>query len=1108
MDADGISYDWLLAMKKSTTEFTQQNTIFHSTTFTLTLPTSKSTTSTSNNPRINMAPLPVQLSTVVAFAGTPVPTPCTFHLAGHSPVNFQVSPVVTSWQADLPIHKRWLSNSMVSHGDDDDGDYITVEETPVGGDDDDDETSSKETPDGLSPTSTEEDDGDTGDKTYTNDTTMPVGSAGTEASAEVITSELVEKYGTMPTTIDDCINIEDAAVTQTDENDNNTVTINCTALTNMETWYLLPCDDHCHNDLEKIIPGVVVGSGASGGLLPTILNNRGLWSNNAVSQTAIIDWLTTHLQNVRNLLSTDVFDWSRVQSNIKDLMQHPPVDLPLENDVFPAPEGAPEPASPEAIEAAETAVEEASNALENLKHMTNDPDALRSAEEHLADQQEILRQLRESENVLPGDHFGPTYTPEEIAVETVKLEDAVQAVERALKNYKAAKGNPTFPKREQAALEKKWLDAKKTLKQVRDHIRDNNIPVDDILENTVSEEVPRWTEAEIRASKEAVKNAKEALKEARGVTDDGDVVEALEQTAKNAADAERFMEDDVFEVKPKKTVEEAQTQLDQMREISDKGQEELQALDKDLQNMMDNIPEGPPEAVEAYQKGLESIESLKKLTTEHMAKVAKDLLKAERALKRANCELKVTFPDDPVEGEQENPYKPDRVYDEERPDLNGTNDDDDADENKDGEEPADGEESTEEPIDPDNNTETNEKTEVTEPTETETTKTDESAETSEPSETEANSEGDEPTKTDETSNDNEPSDDGESIDIGILPPGEVPIVPPGAVPPMVIPIPGVGDVSAPTKILQEAAGALKEAAEWLAGLNDKNDDKKDHKAIKKAERKVKEAKKKLKKEQEKEKKKHKQEKADKKEKEEQAKEDKKKEEQAEKDKKKSKSTSTKTTSSKTPEPTVHHKQHEAEMTFRGEHKHKFELYGKDWARGKNDADKLHDNMENCGMKIKDWEFSYADDKPEIKTSDWTFYAKGELLRKTAADVRCLNKVIQEANGPKDLISDTDGVDEAEVATQFTFSDKHFTVYGKGFAGDKDSGEQLKEKMAKCSKVKDWKFYTQKKDHGMKLKEQGWDFYAEGEVKDVKRKCLNEVIQDLGGPIEAIAEGDI
>jgi hypothetical protein len=172
-------------------------------------------------------------------------------------------------------------------------------------------------------------------------------------------------------------------------------------------------------------------------------------------------------------------------------------------------------------------------------------------------------------------------------------------------------------------------------------------------------------------------------------------------------------------------------------------------------------------------------------------------------------------------------------------------------------------------------------------------------------------------------------------------------------------------------------------------------------------------------------------------------------------------------------------------------------------------------MEKCGMEVKDWEFSYADKKPEIKTSDWSFYAKGELLRKTAADVRCLNKAIHEANGPKDLISETDGVDkaddapeEAEVAAQFAFSEKHFTLYGKGFAKDKDAGEKLKEKMAKCSKVKDWKFYTQKKDHGMKLKEQGWDFYAEGGVKEIKRKCLNEALRGMGGPMEAIAEGDV
>jgi hypothetical protein len=80
-----------------------------------------------------------------------------------------------------------------------------------------------------------------------------------------------------------------------------------------------------------------------------------------------------------------------------------------------------------------------------------------------------------------------------------------------------------------------------------------------------------------------------------------------------------------------------------------------------------------------------------------------------------------------------------------------------------------------------------------------------------------------------------------------------------------------------------------------------------------------------------------------------------------------------------------------------------------------------------------------------------------------------------------------------AAAQFTFSDKHFTVYSKGFAKDKDAGDKLEDKMAKCSKVKDWKFYTQKRDHGMKLRKQGCNFYAEGEVKDVKRKCLNEAI---------------
>lgn len=298
------------------------------------------------------------------------------------------------------------AGSKTVGNNDDDGDYITVEETPIGGDDDgtgdaDGETSINETSDGPTPAPTEEDDGDTGGEAATNDTPMPVKSAGTEASADIITSELIEKYGIMPTTIDDCVNTEDETFTYTDENDNHAVTINCTALADMETWYLLPCDDNCHIDLEKIVSGIV----------------------------------------------------------------------------------------------------------------------------------------------------------------------------------------------------------------------------------------------------------EEALRETRGRTNDGEVVDALEEAARNAADAERFMENDVFEVKPKQTVEEAQKQLDQMREISDKGEEELRALDEDLQIMLDNIPDGPPEAVEAYQKGLGSIDLLKKLITEHMTMVAKDLLKAERALKRANGELKVTFPENSVEGE-------------------------------------------------------------------------------------------------------------------------------------------------------------------------------------------------------------------------------------------------------------------------------------------------------------------------------------------------------------------------------------------------------------------------------------------------------------------------
>jgi hypothetical protein len=1187
-----------------------------------------------------MAPLPVQLSTAVACTGIPASTLSTFYLTAHTSAPSHISPVAIPCHTDSMNYKRWLGSSVISHRDDDGwktvgdddntSDQITVEETPVGEpapttdedgktvDDDDNDldneipdepktTVEESSPDEPMPPTTGEDDNEnagwktvgdesTHNKTSVGNTTMPVEPAGTEASADTITSELVEKYGIMPTSIDDCINTEDEIVTYTDENGNNNVTVNCTALVNMETWYFLPCDVECHDDLEEIIPGVVVGSGLSGGLLPTILNNHGLWSNNPVSQTAVFNWLTNHLQRVRSLLSTDAFDWTRVQSNAEELMDHPPVDLPLENDAFSAPESVPEVATPEAIEAAEAAVEEAKNALENLRYMTKNPHAIEAAEDHLAEKQEALRQLKKnarpaevpSEEGAPSDPVDPVdpvdpaesaFSAEEIAAWTQKLKDAVRAVKEAMRNYTSIRGNPRIPRRMQLARKAEWMEAKKAVKAIRDHIHERGLPIDDIPE--LEEPVRFAPDPEAEAAKQAAKEANNALRATRKLTQDEEVIQALEEAAQNAADVARYHKNNVYDVRPRQTVEQAQNQLNWVREVSRRGEDRLRAIDEHLQNMIDATPDFPPELVQSFQRGLDTIQRLKQSTQAYMAKVAKDLLKAERALKRANGDLKVTWPEDPVEGEQPHPYGPDRTYD-------GTHDDEwyDVDENKDGEEPTEGEEpvKTDKPTETDEPTETNESTENEptendkptehdEPTETgewhdadenkegeestesdqptetdeptevsEPTKPDETtepdqkpdsdeptettektggdeetevekpSETSEPKETDEETEVNEPTETEETSNGDEPSGDGESIEIEVLPSGGgAPIVPPGVVPPVIVPIPGIGDVLAPTKVLQKAAEELKNAADWLLGLNDKDDDKKDHKAIKKAEKKIKEAKKKLKKEQEKEKKK-------------QEKENKKKDKADKKDKEdektttvppKGKATSTSTSSSKTPEPTVHHKQHEAEITFHGEHKHKFELYGKDWARGKNDADELHSNMEKCGMEIKDWEFSYADKKPEIKTSDWSFYAKGEFLRKTAADVRCLNKAIHDANGPKDLISETDGVDKAsdapekaEVAAQVTFSEKHFTLFGKGFAKDKDAGEKLKEKMAKCSKVKDWKFCTQKKDHDMELKEQGWDFYAEGEVKEVKRKCLNEAIQGVGGPEEAIADGDV
>ncbi|KAG9737685.1 hypothetical protein KCU73_g9933, partial [Aureobasidium melanogenum] len=913
-------------------------------------------------------------------------------------------------------------------------------------------------------------------------------------------------------------------------------------------------------DLKKIIPAVVVESGIAGGLLPTILNNRGLLSGSPATQNAVVEWLTTQLQQVRNRLSTDWFNWSSVRRSIKELLHHPPVDTPFEDypfelDPFEDPigsdpfgsdpydsdpsesepyEGDPpadtpyeyvDPFDTDPLRNAEIDVQEAKAELENLKRGGNE-DEIRAAEERLAEKEEVLRRAQEkypteapNENVVPEDPIQPPASiEEETAAATRELQNALEEVRRTYKDYQEVKNDPSSSNADRWLRREDWLEARKELKAVRKHIRDARLPVDD-----------------------------------PGAADP------------NVADA-----DAVQPAKPidQEEVAKAQEKVDELKELSDKDAQKVETLDEDIQNMLDNPPEAEAsaEAVETYEEGLNNLQSLKQSTLEHMAKLKKELRIADRALKKAKGELKVQFPDDPVAGEQPNPYdtvngepsKPDDSVESSEPDdtvepsepddtvepsepddtiteddyYNGLDGSDDP--TDDNQTPDDDWKDVDETVDSD------EPTEVDEPTAPGSTEAEDPSEVDEPTEVDAPTEDNEDPKSDVS------SDGDGGVEVDVPAPGGEPFVPPGVVPPPpppvpVVSIPGFGDVPAPTKVLQWAAGGLKDAVKELWDL--RHSKKKDHKAIEKQEKKVEEKKKKLKEEQEKEAKRQEKKKQEKEEKEhEKKKHDKEQKEQEEKqaaeDKKKSKTlttakhsatsttttsssttktTSTSTTSTKAPEPTVHHKQHDAEITFHGKHSHKFELYGKDWARGKHDGEKLRSNMESCGMEIKDWEFSYAEDKPEIKTSDWSFYAKGEFLRKTAADVRCLNKVIKEANGPANLISETDGVDKAddsdktgntdtaEVSAQITFTDKHFTFYGKGFAKDKDSGQQLKEKMEKCSKVKDWKFYTQKKDHDMQLKKQGWDFYAEGEVKKIKRKCLNEVIQGMGGPMEAIAE---
>ncbi|KAG9842843.1 hypothetical protein KCU98_g8153, partial [Aureobasidium melanogenum] len=1147
-----------------------------------------------------MAPLPYQLNTAVTVTGgmLGVPTVCV-------PLNMAMStgwkdqPVATSWHNDLPVSTHWVgamsrstadhrrsvsilvartepepsesdveylneSSSPIEEDGVDAGDDTSVDETSIDNDNssnwqtvgDDasdeitDETSNGDVIDETLDNNDDElqtiDDGtndentDDIDSEVVDDASELVERVGTEDSAETIASDLQEKYPDMPTSIDDCIDTKDEIVTYTDDNGNVSGTVNCTALANMETWYFLPCDDKCRKDLKKIIPAVVVESGIAGGLLPTILNNRGLLRSSPATQTAVVEWLTTQLQQIRNRLSTDWFDWSSVRHSIKELLHHLPVDTPFEDypyelDPFDDPigsdpfgsdpydsdpfesepyEGDPPVDTPyeyedlfdtDPLRNAEIDVQEAKRELNNLKHTGNE-DEIRAAEERLAGKEEVLRRVQEryptevpSENVAPEDPLQPPTTlEEETAAATRELENALEEVRRTYKDYQEVKNDPSSSNADRWLRRQDWLEAKKELKAVRKHIRDARLPVDD-----------------------------------PGAADP------------NVADA-----DAVQPAKPidQEEVAKAQKKVDELKEASDKDAQKVETLDEDIQNMLDNPPEAEasPEAVETYEEGLKNLQNLKQSTLDHMAKLKKELRIADRALKKAKGELKVQFPDDPVAGEQPNPYdtvngepsKPDDTVEPSEPDGTITEDDyynglDGADDPTDvNQTPDDDWEGGGENVDGD------EPTEVDEPTVPGSTEAEDPNEVDEPTKVDIPTEDDEDSKSDGSSD----GDGGIEVDVPV--PGGGSVVPPGVVPPPpppVVSIPGFGDVPAPTKILQEAAGGLKDAFEELWNL--RHSKKKDHKAIEKQEKKVEEKKKRLKEEQEKEAKRQEKKKQEKEKKEhEKKKHDKEQKEQEEQqateDKKKSKTmttakhsatstatksssttktTSTSTTSTKAPEPTVHHKQHDAEVTFHGKHSHKFELHGKDWARGKHDAEKLRSNMESCGMEIKDWEFSYAEDKPEIKISDWSFYAKGELLRKTAADVRCLNKVIKEANGPANLISETDGVDKAddsdkagntdnaEVLAQITFTDKHFTFHGKGFAKDKQAGEQLKEKMEKCSKVKDWKFYTQKKDHDMQLKKQGWDFYAEGEVKKIKRKCLNEVIQGMGGPMEAIAE---
>ncbi|KAG9659001.1 hypothetical protein KCU64_g4143, partial [Aureobasidium melanogenum] len=433
-----------------------------------------------------MAPLPHQLNTALTVTGgtLSIPTISTpLNMAVSTGWNNQL--VATSWHSDLAVSTHWvaaMSSPTTDHRrsvsilvartepepSESDVEYVDESSSPIEGDgvDAGDETGVGETSidnndnsgdwqtvgDDVGDETTEEtSNGDVVDETSdnnddelqtvddgSNDETTddidsenvdnasePVETVGTEASAETIASDLQEKYPDMPTSINDCIDTEDEIVTHTDDNGNVIDTVNCTALANMETWYFLPCDDKCRKDLKKIIPAVVVESGIAGGLLPTILNNRGLLRGSPATQTAVIEWLTTQLQQIRNRLSTDWFDWSSVRHSIKELLHHPPVDSPFEDypyelDPFDDPigsdpfgsdpydsdppeselyEGDPpvdtpyeyeDPFDTDPLRNAEIEVEEAKRELNNLKHTVNEEE-IRAAEERLAEKEEVLR---------------------------------------------------------------------------------------------------------------------------------------------------------------------------------------------------------------------------------------------------------------------------------------------------------------------------------------------------------------------------------------------------------------------------------------------------------------------------------------------------------------------------------------------------------------------------------------------------------------------------------------------------------------------------------------------------------------------------------------------